>query len=101
MPGAPFRHGLPGYAAGPYSTAWCKLYTGNRCTATTRRVGDRQADVVSLGPARWLVTITPVTPRHGRFWEACGAPVELGIFGGRKAGRAAADDYLATYSTST
>jgi len=87
-----FRHGLPGYAAGPYETAWRKGLGGK---LYFRRVGDRQAAVQQLAAAQWRVTITPVTPRHGRHWEPCGPPVELGVYNGRKVGRAAADEYLA------
>jgi hypothetical protein len=94
VPGAQFRPGQPGYT-GPYAEPWRKIYDARaRCTATTRRVGDRQADVVRLAPAQWRVTITPVCPKRGRWWEPCGPVVELGVFGGRKPGRAAADEYL-------
>lgn len=98
-PGAQFRHGLPGYTRPP-STDWWKSNDarGRRCIATTRRVGDRQADVVAIGEAQWRVTITPVTPRYGHLWEPCGPPVELGVYGGRKAAMAAADEYLASGS---
>jgi hypothetical protein len=99
VPGAHYRPGHPGWV-GPYETRWRKLYDerGRRCIATYRRVGDRQADVVSLAEAQWRVTITPVAPKHGTIWLPCGTPVELGIFGGRKAGRKAADEYLESRS---
>jgi hypothetical protein len=97
MPGAHYRPGHPGWV-GPYETRWRKLPGGR---AYFRRVGDRQADVVQLAEAQWRVTITPVAPKHRTYWAPCGTPVELGVFGGRKAGRAAADAYLTADSTAT
>jgi len=91
MPGAPFRHGLPGYAAGPYETAWRKRLDGK---LYFRRVGDRDAEVEQLGAARWRVTITPGNTATRASLGAVWPVGRAGVYGGRKAGRAAADEYL-------